>query len=104
MSSLAFKAAVSRAPALRAAPAYADLCTAGVLALVDALVVAVAFATSVLVWSGMRDDVEPGLYLSRGPVLFVFLAVYAAAGLYRSIGINAIDEMRLATVATSLAF
>ena len=104
MSSVAVKALPARAPTVAATPAYADVCTAGVLALVDALVVAIAFATSVLAWSGVRQDVEPGLYLSRWPVLFVFLAVYAAAGLYRGIGMNAVDELRLATVGTTLAF
>jgi Undecaprenyl-phosphate galactose phosphotransferase WbaP len=43
-------------------------------------------------------------YIQYWPFLFVFIAVYAAAGLYSGVALNPIEELRRATVSSSTVF
>jgi Undecaprenyl-phosphate galactose phosphotransferase WbaP len=43
-------------------------------------------------------------YIQFWPFLFVFIAVYAAAGLYSGVALNPIEELRRATVSSSTVF
>jgi len=104
MSSIAFKAVATPDRVASRATPYGELYSVGLLAMADLMVVAAAFGTSVALWSAVRTDVQPALYLARWPVLFLFITVYVAAGLYRSVGLNIVEELRLSTIATTLAF
>jgi Undecaprenyl-phosphate galactose phosphotransferase WbaP len=76
----------------------------GVLAMTDLLVVGAAFALAVAVWAALCDTVRIDFYLGRWPVLLLFLAAYALAGMYRVVGISPVEELRLTVLATTLAF
>lgn len=55
-----------------------------------------------LLWRGQPLALD--YYLGLLPLLFVFIVVYVIAGLYPSIGLNPIEEMRRLSFATTITF
>jgi len=78
--------------------------TVGVLALTDACVLIPAFFTSILVWTLVRPTANLLQFVSYWPFLLLFMAVYVGVGLYQTVGMNPIQELRRSVAGTTLAF
>lgn len=74
------------------------------LALLTADVAAVCLTASIAVlgWLALGHPLSPGFYASLWPLVALFAAAYASAGLYTSIALHPAEELRRLTVATSL--
>ena len=78
--------------------------TALTLLLTDAFALLVSVAISVGLKFVIQGEFTLGAYLKLWPFLFVFLGVFAAIGLYSGVGMGAPEEMRRATLASSILF
>ena len=61
--------------------------------------------TSSLPWLGslsLSPYYDPGVYIRMLPVLFLFIVAFAWRGLYPTIGLNRVDELRLLVLSISL--
>lgn len=74
------------------------------LLLADMCALLLSVGLSVSLKGLLRGSLDVGAYLQLWPFLFVFLAVYAAIGLYTGVGISAPQELRRTTIASSLLF
>jgi Undecaprenyl-phosphate galactose phosphotransferase WbaP len=70
------------------------------LALSDLASISMAVAFSGTVWS----DARLPFYLSLWPLLPLFLTAYAVAGLYPGIAIHPVEELRRASISTTLVY
>ncbi len=59
---------------------------------------------SIALKAALQGNVEIASYLHLWPLLFVFTAVYASIGLYSGFGIGAPEELRRATIASTILF
>ena len=78
--------------------------TVGALAACDSAVLGFAFSLAIAIWMRLRPDVPLEFYLGHWPVFAFFLAVYWLNGLYRTVGLPAVDELRKTVVATTTSF
>jgi len=78
--------------------------TTAALLLTDAFALLLSVAISVLVKACLQESIDLGGYLQLWPFLFVFLIVYAAIGLYSGVGVGAPEELRRATIASTVLF
>jgi Undecaprenyl-phosphate galactose phosphotransferase WbaP len=85
-------------------PQYSAALTVAVLALTDICVLIAVFFSSTCLWAQVRSGIDVQYFISYWPFAFIVLAVYMASGLYRVVGMNAIEELRQSVVATSVAF
>ena len=84
-------------------PGYAWFTTACLLAS-DALALALSVALSVAVKAVFAPPVDLSAYIRLWPFLFVFHAVYAAVGLYSGVALSPPEELRRATICSTVAF
>lgn len=70
----------------------------------DALSLVMAGCLALFLWSFVRADLIPKNYSIVIPLIFVFGLVYTIAGLYPAVGISPVEEFRLLTITTTLAF
>lgn len=75
-----------------------------VLLVSDGLSLFLAGYLALFLWSFVRSDLVPQNYSIIIPFLFVFILIYFIAGLYPAVGISPVEEFRLLTITTSLAF
>ena len=68
----------------------------------DLTAVSLSAALAVALWFTTGHSLDPAFYLAQWPLLFAFLAAYAASGLYTSIALHPAEELRRLTVSTSL--
>ncbi|HTQ54354.1 MAG TPA: undecaprenyl-phosphate galactose phosphotransferase WbaP [Bryobacteraceae bacterium] len=97
------RAAARHVVALRS-PQYSAALTVTALGLTDLSVLLAVFLLSTRIWSLVKPAVDVARVLTLWPFAFVVLAVYMASGLYRVVGMNAVEELRRSILATSLAF
>jgi Undecaprenyl-phosphate galactose phosphotransferase WbaP len=89
-----------QASTLPSSPLYTSMA----LIVTDSLALLLAVALSVGLKFLVQGDLTFGAYLRLWPFLFVFLGVFAAIGLYSGVGMGAPEEMRRATLASSILF
>src|SRR5579864_3627 len=85
-------------------PQYSPALTVTALALTDFCVLVAVFFSSVCIWALFRHNFYIGNYVSNWPFMLMVVAIYMASGLYRVVGMNAIEELRQSVVATTFAF
>lgn len=90
------------APAI-AAPALSWLTTVSLL-VSDALALSLSVALSVAIKAAFDHRVDVPSYLRLWPFLLVFLAVYAAVGLYSVVALSPPEELRRGTVSSTVLF
>jgi Undecaprenyl-phosphate galactose phosphotransferase WbaP len=74
------------------------------LVLADSMALLLAVAISVGAKAVLQRSVELHGYVHLWPFLFVFLAVYASIGLYSGVSVGAPEELRRATIASTVLF
>ena len=74
------------------------------LLMTDACALLLAVAISVAVKVVLQGSVNLPGYVHLWPFLFVFLGVYASIGLYSGVSVGAPEELRRATIASTLLF
>jgi Undecaprenyl-phosphate galactose phosphotransferase WbaP len=99
----------SSIPSERPAPSLpvatrAPWLTGATLVASDLLALTFAGSLSVFVWYLIERKLEPAFYLAICPLLGIFLAAYAAAGLYPGVALNPVEELRRLTAATSVVY
>ena len=70
----------------------------------DTLALIFSVALSVSMKAALAGAVDVSAYMRLWPFLFVFLGVYAAVGLYSRVALSPPDELRRATVSSTLVF
>lgn len=85
-------------------PSTRPLLSAGVLALSDLMALMVAVGVAIVVRQLLSRDAAIVASLWLLPVVVACLLVYGTAGLYRVWGISPADELRRATIGTSIVF
>ena len=95
-------AAVAAAPALTLPTASARFLTPLSLVAADQAAVTLSAGLAVSGWLATGHPLDPAFYLAQWPLLFAFLAAYAAWGLYTSIALHPAEELRRLTVSTTL--
>ena len=70
----------------------------------DALSLFLAGSLALFLWSFVRSDLIPQNYSIVMPFLTVFALLFTIAGLYPAVGISPVEEFRLLTITTTLAF
>lgn len=74
------------------------------LVLTDLLALFLAGALAYLLWALPVRDQRPGLYLPLAPLLLLFVAGYAQAGLYPGLGLGPVERLRRTTYVTGFLF
>ncbi len=77
---------------------------AACLVLTDVVTLLLSVALSVACKLAVTGRVNLESYLRLSPFLFVFIAVYAAVGLYSGVALSPPDELRRATLSSALVF
>lgn len=77
---------------------------AGLLGLSDVTALAASAVISLLGWSHFTDLLSLQFYLHLWPVLLLFPAAYAVAGLYPGFGRSPVDELRKLSATTSTVY
>ena len=75
-----------------------------VLLLGDLASLIVGAIVSILIWHRFSTTFSTGLYARLWPILLLFPAAYAAAGLYPGFGRNPVEELRRLCAATSVVY
>ncbi|HLJ49452.1 MAG TPA: undecaprenyl-phosphate galactose phosphotransferase WbaP [Bryobacteraceae bacterium] len=78
--------------------------TTAVLVLTDAFALLLSVAISVCAKQLVEGRVNINGYLGLWPFLFVFLMVYASVGLYSGVSLGAPEELRRATISSTVLF
>jgi len=78
--------------------------TTAALVLTDAFALLLSVAVSVVTKAVLQGGLDFSPYLQLWPFLFVFLIVYASIGLYNGVGVGAPEELRRATIASTVLF
>ena len=78
----------------------------GVLALADigALLLAGLLALELRTFFGMISAVDLSVYAGIAPLVLIFVAIFAARGLYPAIGLGPVEELRRLVINTTLVF
>ncbi len=84
-------------------PARPWLCSA-LLGAGDLAALGISAAVSILGWRHFTTLLSPDFYLRLWPVLLLFPAAYAVAGLYPGFGRNPADELRKLSASTSMVY
>ena len=100
MATAAFKSGSVEPIQIRNRPYATLLC----LAVTDSLALLASVGISVLLKAFLESGVRVESYLRLLPLLFVFLVVYAAIGLYSIVALSPPEELRRATIASSVLF
>jgi len=74
------------------------------LFLADVAALLLSAAASIVTWHHLNAALSPEFYFKLWPVLLLFPAAYAAAGLYPGFGRSPVDELRKLCAATSLVY
>src|SRR5262245_14549550 len=74
------------------------------LMITDFLTLLISVVVSLLCKLVVNDHLNFSGYFRLWPFLFVFLAVYAVAGLYSGVSLSPPEELRRATLASTLVF
>jgi Undecaprenyl-phosphate galactose phosphotransferase WbaP len=74
------------------------------LATTDAAALFVAAALAYALWALPMREQAPGLYLQLVPLLLLFIAGYAQAGLYPGFGLGPVETLRRLTYVTAFGF
>ena len=74
------------------------------LLITDAVALLAAASLGYLLWAGPVVHQPPSLYVSLLPLLCLFLAGYATAGLYPGFGVGAVETLRRFARSTSFVF
>lgn len=77
---------------------------AALLAGSDAAMIGLSAAIAYLSWAAPMRDQSPGLYLDLLPLVALFLAGYAGAGLYPGLGLGPVELLRRLSYVTTFAF
>jgi Undecaprenyl-phosphate galactose phosphotransferase WbaP len=77
---------------------------AGLLAVTDAAMIALAVAVAYLAWAAPVRGQSPGIYLDLAPLLGLFIAGYARAGLYPGLGLGPVERLRRLSYVTAFVF
>lgn len=75
-----------------------------VLLISDALSLLISGGLALLLWSSVRSDLIPQNYSILLPFLIIFGLIYTIVGLYPAVGMSPVEEFRLLTITTTLAF
>lgn len=74
-----------------------------VMVLSDAVCLVFSMGLATILWSKVRSDLPVEVYLSINlPIAGMFLLIYLLTGLYPSIGIGPVEELRRLTISTTL--
>jgi hypothetical protein len=74
------------------------------LATADAAALAGAATFAYLFWALPMREQSPGLYLQLAPLLLLFVAGYARAGLYPGFGLGPVEVLRRLSYVTAFGF
>jgi Undecaprenyl-phosphate galactose phosphotransferase WbaP len=80
------------------------LARTGLLALTDSGMIVVAAAVAYLAWAAPVHGQSPMLYLDLLPLVALFIAGYARAGLYPGLGLGPVEMLRRLTYVTGFGF
>jgi len=76
----------------------------GLLACVDAAMLSLAVSIGYLAWAAPIHQQSSAMYLELAPLLLLFVAGYARAGLYPGLGIGPVETLRRASFVTTFGF
>ncbi|HSC27721.1 MAG TPA: exopolysaccharide biosynthesis polyprenyl glycosylphosphotransferase [Vicinamibacterales bacterium] len=74
------------------------------LATVDALMLGLATTIAYVSWAAPMRDQAPGMYAELWPLVLLFIAGYARAGLYPGLGLGPVEMLRRLTYLTTFGF
>jgi Undecaprenyl-phosphate galactose phosphotransferase WbaP len=74
------------------------------LAFVDVAMLSLAGALAYFTWAAPIHQQSPGMYLELAPLVLLFVAGYARAGLYPSLGLGPVETLRRASLVTTFGF
>jgi Undecaprenyl-phosphate galactose phosphotransferase WbaP len=76
----------------------------GLLALTDVTMLSLAVAAAFLAWAAPVRQQSSFMYLELAPLLLLFVAGYARAGLYPGLGLGPVETLRRVTFVTTFGF
>lgn len=91
-------------PDLAGSSQASRLARAAVLAVADAVALMAAAAAAYLIWALPVRQQSLGLYLELAPLILLFVAGYARAGLYPGFGLGPVETLRRVTYVTAFGF
>ncbi len=104
ISSVALQRERPQAIPLRAVQHSRPWLCAGILGLADLAALGFSSTVSLVGWKHFADLLSLDFYLRLWPVLLLFPAAYAVAGLYPGFGRNPVDELRKLSATTSTVY
>ncbi len=97
-------AGIFEGPGVAPSPRWARVVRGVLLAVVDTLALAAAWALAYWVWGWRVLHQDPRIYLQAVPLLALYLLAYAHAGLYPGFGIGPVELLRRLSGRTSFVF
>ena len=77
---------------------------ASVLVVTDLLGVFISCLIAIFFWRTINPTLVPAVYVSLIPFLLEFIVLYALMGLYPSVGVSRVEELKRLSIATSIGF